>query len=85
MHPRGDKGLITLQVEVSIRDYGTGIDSKTKKGLFKPFFTTKPGGTGLGLYVCDLIIRDKHNGKIEINTKPGRGTTFSIFIPISTL
>lgn len=70
------------QVEIQIQDYGAGIDDETKRSLFKPFFTIKPGGTGLGLYVSDLVVRDKHGGRIEIDTKPGRGTVFSIFLPV---
>ncbi len=54
---------------IRIQDYGTGIDAETRPNLFKPFFTTKPGGTGLGLYICDLILRDERGGVLRLLTQ----------------
>jgi signal transduction histidine kinase len=53
------------------------------KQIFDPFFTTKrnQGGTGLGLSIAYGIIKE-HKGRIEVDSKPGSGTTFSIFIPV---
>jgi len=69
-------------VVVSITDSGPGIPDEIKPKLFDPFFTTKAAGegTGMGLDICKKII-DKHDGKIEVDSKPGR-TTFSVFIPV---
>ncbi|MCP4213159.1 MAG: hypothetical protein GY765_00815, partial [bacterium] len=86
-----DKGMIILEtgydkerneVWVKISDNGKGIDEKTRRHIFDPFFTTKRnrGGTGLGLSISYGIIRE-HNGRIEVDSKLGEGTTFSICIP----
>lgn len=71
-------------VIISIKDNGIGIGEKFKNKLFEPFFTTKPigKGTGLGLSISHQIIVDKHKGKIEYVSKPGKGTEFLIEIPI---
>jgi PAS domain S-box-containing protein len=63
-------------VFVRIRDQGIGIPSEHMKRIFDPFFTTKQdsGGTGLGLYVCDGIVK-AHGGKLTFGSEPGKGTT----------
>jgi len=68
---------------VTIIDSGQGIPPETKDKIFTPFFTTKPAGegSGLGLDIVKKII-DKHDGKIEVESKVGKGTTFSIWLPI---
>ncbi len=68
-----------------ISDDGKGIDEKTLKQIFDPFFTTKrnQGGTGLGLSIAYGIIKE-HKGRIEVESKSGAGTTFSIHIPITS-
>jgi signal transduction histidine kinase len=68
---------------VSIEDSGTGIDESARKQLFDPFFTTKPAGkgTGLGLAVCYGIVT-AHNGRIDVNSPNGSGTTFTVSIPL---
>ena len=72
------------QVQVHISDNGIGMDEKTKAQVFDAFFTTKPvgKGTGLGLSLCYSLIA-KHNGHIEIASAVGKGSTFSIFLPIT--
>jgi signal transduction histidine kinase len=67
---------------VYISDNGSGMTEETKQKLFDPFFTTKQrtGGTGLGLSITYGIIRD-HNGRIEVDTRLGEGTTFRYFFP----
>ncbi|WP_026104042.1 sensor histidine kinase [Anabaena sp. PCC 7108] len=74
-------------VSISIKDNGTGIREKVKNRLFEPFFTTKPvgKGTGLGLSISYQIIVDKHRGKIEYISEPGKGTEFLIEIPIQQI
>ncbi len=70
-------------VRVDITDSGSGIPPEIIDKIFKPFFTTKAAGegSGLGLDIVRRII-DKHNGKIEVESEPGK-TTFSIFLPIN--
>jgi PAS domain S-box-containing protein len=69
-------------VETVFTDTGVGIDQEYKDKLFDPFFTTKgpQKGTGLGLSICYSIIKD-HRGSIEVDSKEGGGTTFTIRIP----
>lgn len=71
-------------VIVSIKDSGLGITEEVKNRIFDPFFSTKPvgKGTGLGLSISYQIIVDKHKGKIECISAPGKGTEFIIEIPI---
>ena len=64
-------------VGISIRDTGQGIRRETLKQIFTPFFTTKERGVGLGLAVCERIIRG-HGGKIRVKSLPGQGTIFYI-------
>lgn len=70
-------------VWVSISDTGSGISQENIKRIFDPFFTTKPvgKGTGLGLSVSYNIIA-KHNGRIEVESELGKGTTFRIWLPV---
>ena len=70
------------QVEIKIRDNGSGISSENLKKVFTPFFTTKPvgKGTGLGLSVCYGII-DKMGGGMTVASQENVGTTFTIRLP----
>lgn len=68
------------EVFINISDNGIGIDEETIKKIGTPFFTTKKIGTGLGLSACYQIIKE-HNGRIEIKSNLGEGTTFTIVIP----
>ncbi|WP_243291728.1 PAS domain-containing sensor histidine kinase [Bacillus sp. FJAT-47783] len=69
------------KVTVSIKDEGIGIPRDKLKRLGEPFYTTKERGTGLGLMVSYKII-EEHNGKVDVTSKVGNGTTFSISLPI---
>jgi len=70
-------------IEISITDTGIGITEESKKRIFDPFFTTKKmgEGTGLGLTICEKIVKE-HSGKINVESAVGRGSMFSIFIPV---
>ena len=75
---------VDAMVKISIRDTGTGMTEDVQKKIFDPFFTTKGvgKGTGLGMSISFGIIQ-KHNGKIELFSKPGEGTEFVITIPVN--
>jgi len=70
------------KVEILVRDNGAGVSPENKEKIFSPFFTTKPvgKGTGLGLSVCYGII-DNMGGIMEVESKMGIGTTFTISLP----
>ena len=74
------------QVEIRIRDNGTGIPSGIGDQIFNPFFTTKPtgrGSTGLGLSISYDIIVQGHQGSLSFESKEGEYTEFVILLPIS--
>jgi signal transduction histidine kinase len=71
-------------VEINITDFGRGIETKNFSKIFEPFFTTKSDGVGLGLYISKLIVVDNHQGKIDVKSKRGKGTTFSVLLPKKT-
>jgi len=70
-------------LEIRIRDNGEGIPEEIRSKLFEPFFTTKAvgGGTGLGLSISYGIV-EEHNGRIEVNSAIGEGTTFTVLLPL---
>jgi CheY-like chemotaxis protein len=70
-------------VRVSIKDSGTGIPKDIMPRIFDPFYTTKTKGHGLGLATCYSIIT-RHGGYIDVESEPGRGSTFHVFLPAST-
>ncbi len=71
-------------VKIEISDNGPGIDSKTLKHIFEPFYTTKGigSGTGLGLSISYYIITNNHKGSISAESEPGKGTKFLIKLPL---
>jgi len=86
-----DKGTITIKTKtendnivISFTDTGTGIKPDNLSKIFDPFFTTKPvgKGTGLGLNVAYNIIK-RHNGTINVKSTPGKGTAFTISLPLN--
>jgi two-component system, NtrC family, sensor kinase len=72
---------IENQVEVSVRDDGTGIDPAHQKRIFRPYFTTKKQGTGLGLFVTQRIVNE-YGGTVDFTSATGRGTTFRFRLPV---
>ncbi|RLJ21003.1 hypothetical protein DJ030_05585 [bacterium endosymbiont of Escarpia laminata] len=89
-HAIGEHGEIDIRTQqvgdeiiIEIADTGSGIESKHIQSLFDPFFTTKPvgQGTGLGLYLSYEIIQ-KHRGSIDVQSEVGKGTRFTIRLPI---
>lgn len=81
-------GILTLQtgandeaVWVSVADTGGGIPQEQINRIFEPFYTTKKKGTGLGLMIVQRIVR-AHNGRIELDSHVGRGTTFRLWLPL---
>jgi hypothetical protein len=85
----GEGGLVRLSLErkagaliIQVTDTGTGITSEDLPRLSEPFFTTKKRGTGLGLAVC-YRIAEKHGGKIDVSSEPGKGSVFTLVLPDS--
>jgi two-component system NtrC family sensor kinase len=73
----------TENIRIDVQDSGIGIDNDHLDKIFDPFFTTKKEGegTGLGLSVTYNIIK-QHNGRISVESTKGKGTCFSIFLPV---
>ena len=65
---------------VFVSDHGEGIQGEHLENIFNPFFTTKPQGTGLGLAIVSKII-DEHEGRINVFSEAGKGTTFEVTLP----
>ena len=88
---RAAKGGITIATqrrdgwaEIRISDTGSGIPENIRHRIFDPFFTTKEigRGTGQGLAICYPVVVEKHGGRISFESEVGRGTTFTIGLPL---
>ncbi len=85
-----DNGTLTISskniepdtVAVTFTDTGTGITEENMKKIFEPLFTTKVKGIGLGLVVSKMII-ELHGGRIDVQSVPGKGTAFTVILPVS--
>jgi len=83
--PQG--GTVTLrgqgtasEVQLRVQDTGSGIAAEHLGHIFEPLYTTKPGGTGLGLYIVQEIVQ-AHEGKVTVESEPGQGTVFTLTLP----
>jgi len=70
------------QALLDVEDCGQGIDAEDLPRIFDPFFTTKLKGTGLGLAIVHRVV-EAHGGRIAVRSEPGRGSTFSVALPLT--
>ncbi len=68
--------------KLSFRDNGTGIPPEMQEKIFDPFVTTKPHGTGLGLAKV-FSVMESHGGTVELQSRPGEGSCFTLILPIA--
>jgi signal transduction histidine kinase len=73
----------TTHVQLVVQDTGTGITAEQLGQIFEPLYTTKPGGTGLGLYIAQQIVA-AHEGQVTVHSVVGQGTVFTITLPRQT-
>jgi signal transduction histidine kinase len=73
----------TPTIVVDVVDDGPGVPPEATDKIFDPFFTTKPQGTGLGLAIVRKIV-DAHDGRIDVNSAPGKGTRFRVTLPVTS-
>lgn len=76
----GSEAIANSGVRVSVTDNGIGMTKQQLPGIFKPFYTSKPKGLGLGLPLVKRIV-ERHGGKVEVDSHPGRGTTILLLFP----
>jgi signal transduction histidine kinase len=69
------------EVHLRIRDSGIGMSAELVPRIFEPLYTTKPGGTGLGLYIVREILV-AHGGGVTVESVEGQGTTFVLMFPV---
>ena len=75
------KGVEGERLRVVVKDTGEGIEEDEIPKIFQPFYSTKSKGTGMGLAICRRIVND-HDGEIFVDSETGKGTTFSVVLPI---
>ena len=81
---RGPSSGLPNAVELAVEDDGRGLDAETESRIFDPFFSTKEGGSGLGLSICHGIVT-KAGGRIEVRSRLGEGTAFRVVLPASSV
>jgi len=72
------------EVGIEVRDNGVGIKKEDLKRIFDPFYSGKKAGTGLGLAIAQRIVSE-HNGRIEVKSRPGKGSAFVIWLPVGAV
>jgi two-component system sensor histidine kinase PilS (NtrC family) len=80
-HSRTGLPTEARELIIDVRDTGPGISPEVKEKIFEPFYSTKEGGTGLGLATVDRIIYN-HKGRVEIDSQLGFGTTIRVHLPL---
>lgn len=77
--------MVNRWLQIEIEDNGPGMDPETQRHIFEPFYTTKPvgAGTGLGLSVAYFIVTVANQGKMSVDSQPGRGARFLIALPVT--
>ncbi len=68
--------------EIRVVDDGVGVKEEEVPEIFTPFFSKKRSGIGLGLAICKKIVEENHHGEIRIESKPSKGTTVTVSLPI---
>ncbi|MBN2842199.1 MAG: PAS domain S-box protein, partial [Sedimentisphaerales bacterium] len=90
IYAMNNTGKLTIEVKkhqggviVRVIDEGCGMPPEVKERIFEPLFTTKPAGEGIGLGmdIVRMIVVERHNGRIDIESEPGKGTTVSVWLP----
>jgi signal transduction histidine kinase len=74
--------ISSQNVELSVSDTGAGIPEELQERIWKPLKTTKARGVGLGLAICKKLV-EAHQGRIEVQSEPGKGATFKVVLPIT--
>ena len=87
--PKGGKLTIKTRknedsIEIIFKDTGVGISKENIKKIFTPFFTTKAKGVGIGLSICRKFVKE-HNGEIRVKSEEGKGSVFTVILPIKKL
>ena len=75
--------LSDKKAAILISDTGCGIEPDKLPRIFEPYYSSRPSGRGLGLPTAKKII-EAHNGKISVDTEPGKGSSFTITLPLKT-
>jgi two-component system, sporulation sensor kinase E len=79
---RASTSRTDTQLEIAFEDNGTGISSEDMAHITEPYFTRKKTGSGLGLFIVQRILQE-HGGHLELLSRPGRGTTARILLPLA--
>jgi signal transduction histidine kinase len=82
VEPLDGTHALPASVRIELKDDGPGISADDLERIFSPFFTTKPQGTGLGLAIVRKMV-NAHDGRIHASSAPGRGTTFTVTLPVT--
>jgi signal transduction histidine kinase len=91
--PQGGELTVTVSLQsnpevgrswarIAVQDTGCGIEPANLSRIFDPFYTTREEGTGLGLAIVHGIV-DAHKGRVEVDSRPGKGSTFTVVLPLA--